>query len=106
MNLAVYSARRNNMMTDIVGGISTFATTYIVTAETIGEPAWVQLLIALGSALIYAGINLGVKLLTARLKKEGKISDEDAKTINGTADDLADDGKINGSNVDSGKKDK
>ena len=39
MNLAVYSARRNNMMTDIVGGVSTFATTYIVASETIGEPA-------------------------------------------------------------------
>ena len=106
MNLAVYSARRNNMMTDIVGGVSTFATTYIIASEAIGEPAWVQLLIALGSALIYAAINLGVKILTARLKKDGKISDEDAKAINRTADDFADDGKINGSNVDSGKKDK
>lgn len=104
MNLAVYSARRNNMMTDIVGGVSTFATTYIVASEAIGEPAWVQLLIALGSALIYAAINLGVKILTARLKKDGKISADDAKAINGTVDDLTDDGKINGSNVDSDKK--
>ena len=94
------------MMTDIIGGISTFATTYFVASEAIGEPAWVQLLIALGSALIYAGINLGVKLLTARLKKDGKISADDAKAINRTVDDFADDGKINGSNVDSDKKDK
>ena len=101
-----YFARRNNMMTDIIGGVSTFTTTYLVAAQTTGEPAWIQLLIALGSALIYAGINLGVKLLTARLKKQGKISEEDAKAINGTADDLADDGKINGSNIDNSKKDK
>lgn len=39
MNLAVYSARRNNMMTDIVGGVSTFATTYVVASEVTGEPA-------------------------------------------------------------------
>ena len=57
-------------------------------------------ILAAASALIYAGINLLVKFLTAKLTKSGKISKEDADKINSTADDLADDGKINGSNVD------
>ena len=88
-------------MSDIFGGVASMATTYVFAASTAGQyPPWIDLIVAAASALIYAGINLLVKFLTAKLTKSGKISKEDADKINSTADDLADDGKINGSNVD------
>lgn len=82
--------------TTIILGFGSFLTTYAITEITsLGE--WKSLIISLISALIYAAINIGGKILLSVLKKKGKISEEDYEEISGNLDDLGDDGKLNGS---------
>lgn len=47
---------------------------------------------------MFAGISIITKVITSILEKKGLISSEHKKAIDDTADDLADDGKINNSN--------
>ena len=84
-------------MSDVVCGIGTFLTTYAVCSSINSDAIW-NIIASLISALIYAIISIGVKILTSVLEKKGIISSGHKKIIDDTADDLADDGKINGSN--------
>lgn len=86
------------MTTDIVCGLSTFVTTLTITEAANSNDVSVNLVVALVSALIYAFINIGTKLLTSFLEKKGVISHENKEAIDDIADDVADDGKINHSN--------
>lgn len=86
------------MTTDIVCGFSTFITTLTLTEAVNSNDVLVNLVVALVSALIYAVINIGTKLLTSFLEKKGVISHENKEAIDDIADDVADDGKINHSN--------
>ena len=84
---------------DVVCGLGTFITTLGVVSNTPdGTAPWVQLVIGVVSALIFSVVSLGTKILTSYLEKKGLISHEHKKQIDETVDDLADDGKINGSN--------
>lgn len=84
-------------MVELLCGAGTFCTTFVV-ASIANENFLTNLLIAVISAVIYAVLNIGVKIITSILEKKGIISSEHKKMIDETADDLADDGKINNSN--------
>ena len=84
-------------MSDVACGIGTFLTTYAVCSTISSDAIW-NIVASLISAIIYAIITIGVKILTSVLEKKGIISSGHKKIIDDTADDLADDGKINGSN--------
>lgn len=84
-------------MMELLCGAGTFLTSFIV-ASVANENFWTNLLIAIISAVVYAVLNIGVKIITSILEKKGLISSEHKKMIDETADDLADDGKINNSN--------
>ena len=84
-------------MVEVLCGVGTFLTAFAV-SEAVGEDFWVRLLVAIVSAIVYAVLNIGVKILTSVLEKKGLISSEHKKVIDETADDLADDGQINHSN--------
>lgn len=84
-------------MSDTLCAIGTVATTFGVSAEMSGDIR-MSIVVSVISALIYAAINIATKLLTSYLFKKGKITRDQKETIDDTADDLADDGKINNSN--------
>lgn len=83
-------------MSDILCGLANAATIFTVTTETGMNPIWSLVLTLVGS-IVYAVINIGIKVLTSYLQKKGVISDNTKKEIDEVADDLADDGKINNS---------
>lgn len=85
------------MMTDVVCGIGTAVTTFGVTSSATGDIT-VSLIASVISAVIFALINIGTKVITSILEKKGLISHSDKKKVDETADDLADDGKLNNSN--------
>lgn len=84
-------------MSDLLCGFGAAATTLGVTAYTTGDIV-TSIVLSVVSALIFAIINIITKVVTSILEKKGIISAEHKKVIDDTADDLADDGKINGSN--------
>ena len=84
-------------MSDMVCGIGTFLTTYAVCSSISSDAIW-NIIASLISAIIYAAISVAVKIITTVLEKKGIISPSYKKIIDNTADDLADDGKVNGSN--------
>ncbi len=86
------------MITDIACGIGTFLTTFTLAETVTGGEVWLNVLVAMVSALVFALINIGTKLLTSFLEKKGVISHENKEAIDDVADDVADDGKINHSN--------
>lgn len=88
---------RGLKMNDIICGVGTFATTLVVAQEHTSDP-WISILVAVISAVIYAVINLGTRIITSVLEKKGLISSEDKKKIDDVAEDISDDGKINNSN--------
>lgn len=84
-------------MSDVACGIGTFLTTYAVCSTISSDAIW-NIIASLISAIIYATISVAVKIITTILEKKGIISPSYKKIIDDTADDLADDGKVNGSN--------
>lgn len=91
-------------MRDLLLGCGSFLTTLTAVEATGTANSWQGLLIALASALIFAGVNIGSKIITSMLEKKGIISHEDKEKIDDkvedVVEDLADDGKINNSNQD------
>lgn len=84
-------------MSDLVCGAGAVCTTFTV-AEMSGGDWRISLITSVISALIFALINILTKVVTSMLEKKGVISHENKEAIDDTVDDLADDGKINGSN--------
>ena len=84
-------------MSDLICGAGAFVATFSVT-NSATENWGMSLLVSILSAIIFAFLNIGTKILTSYLEKKGVISSKHKKMIDDTADDLADDGKINGSN--------
>lgn len=85
-------------MSKIFGGVGSFVTSFAVLAELQSDNIWINLGISLLSAVLWAIISIGTKIITHYLEKKSIITSEQKKNIDDTADDLADDGKINKSN--------
>ena len=85
-------------MSKIFGGIGSFVTAFAVVTELQSDNIWINLGISLLSAVLWAIISIGTKIITHCLEKKNIITSEQKKNIDDTADDLADDGKINKSN--------
>lgn len=86
-------------MSDLYCAAGTFFTTFTLTTGM--ENPLNQIFVSIISALFFAVINVGVKVLTSYLENKGVINDHQKHEIDKVADDFADDGKINGSNKDS-----
>jgi hypothetical protein len=82
------------MFNDIVCGMGT-AVTAFAASEGLNLSTWESILVAIVSALIYAVLNVGSKILTSWLQKKGLITSNQKKKIDYDMDDLADDGKLN-----------
>ena len=63
-----------------------------------GGEWWVSLIVSLVSPFFYYLINIFGKVLVNALEKKKLLSKEDAKKAKDELEDLADDGKKNGSN--------
>ena len=85
------------MFSDVACGVGAVATAF-ATSEGLHLQTWESILVAVVSALVYTLLNIGSKVLTSWLKKKGLIDAETKKKVDDTMEDLADDGKINGSN--------
>lgn len=85
-------------MSDLYCGVGTFFTTLTLTGYT--DDPMVQIVVSIVSALFFALVNLGVKILTSYLENKGIINDHQKHELDKIADDLVDDGKINNSVVD------
>lgn len=89
-------------MSDLYCGVGTFFTTFTLTSYT--DDPMVQVMVSIVSALFFALVNLGVKILTSYLENKGIINDHQKHELDKIADDLVDDGKINNSIVDKNEK--
>ena len=89
-------------MSDLYCGVATFFTTFTLTSYV--EDPMTQIWISIVSAIFFALVNVGVKILTSWLENKGIINDHQKHEIDKVADDLTDDGKLNNSNVDKSEK--
>lgn len=87
------------MVNDILCGCANFFTVFTLTAQS--ESTWEALLVSVVSTLLYSLVNIAVKIGTTVLQNKKLINAEQKKKIDDIADDLADDGKLNGSNHES-----
>lgn len=85
-------------MSKIFGGIGSFVTSFAILTGLQSDNIWINLGVSLLSAVLWAIISIGTKIITHYLEKKNIITSEQKKNIDDTADDLADDGKINKSN--------
>lgn len=86
-------------MSDIVCAMGTIATTFAVTSEATAGNVGLSILASIVSAIVFAALNIVTKIITSMLEKKGLISSKDKRMIDNVADDLVDDGKVNGSNA-------
>lgn len=97
--LSIVRFKRWCSMSDLYCGVGAFFTTFTLTGYT--DDPMIQIVVSIVSALVFALINLGVKILTSILENKGIINDHQKHELDKVVDDLVDDGKINGStNVD------
>ena len=89
-------------MSDLYCGVGAFFTTLTLTGYT-DDPV-IQIVVSIVSALFFALVNLGVKILTSYLENKGIINDHQKHELDKVVDDLVDDGKINNSVVDKNEK--
>lgn len=89
-------------MSDLYCGVGAFFTTFTLAGYT-DDPV-IQIIVSIASALIFALVNLGVKILTSYLENKGIINDHQKHELDKVVDDLVDDGKINNSIVDKNEK--
>ena len=81
----------------VVASLVTNLSVLSVVANEGGE-WWVSRIVSLVSPFLYYLINLFGKVLVNALEKKKLLSKEDAKKAKAELEDLADDGKKNGSN--------
>lgn len=87
-------------MSDIIGTIGTAVTTFAICTEVDSPNPWINLLISVLSAVVFAIFSIGGRIIINYLQKKNIIDDKTAKEAKDTLDDLTDDGKINHSNID------
>ena len=97
------SALSMNTVSDVACGVGAVVTAF-ATSEGFQLQTWESILVAVISALVYAVLNIGTKILTSFLKKKGLIDSETKKKVDDKMEDLADDGKINDSNKEDDQK--
>lgn len=99
--LSIVRSKRFSM-SDLYCGVGAFFTTFTLTGYT--DDPMLQIVVSIVSALFFALVNLGVKILTSYLENKGIINDHQKHELDKIADDLVDDGKINNSIVDKNEK--
>ena len=84
-----YYTRGDIMLSDIICGAGTFFTTYSITSTTGTDPL-TSIIVAIVSALIFAIVNVGTKILTSVLEKKGLITHEHKEQIDDAIEDILD----------------
>lgn len=86
----------NNIITLSACYITNFAT--LIATSNSESPWYISLIVSVVSPIFYFGIKFLFDTMITKAKKEGKLTDEQAKDLQDKADDITDDGKLNNSN--------